>query len=276
LSTSPTISPNVSALQSARTLAVLPARYGAQRFPGKPLADLAGKPVIQHVYERTLKARGLDAAIVATDDARIFDAVVAFGGAAMMTSPSHATGTERTAEVARYLSRAELVLNVQGDEPFVEPASIEALLAALTPTTVSADDRARGRTPARFATLAEPLRDGDLANKNVVKVVTTRGGHALYFSRSPIPSDRGPFPATAARRHVGLYGFRRDALLWYATQSPTPLELAESLEQLRILELGERILVAEAAPSAGIAIDTPEDLERAHAYIASHSGAGVA
>lgn len=245
------------ALQDARTLAVIPARFGSHRFPGKPLAELGGKPVIQHVYERTCRARGLDAAVVATDDGRIFDAVRAFGGEVMMTASGHRTGTERVAEVARACPRAQLILNIQGDEPFVAPESVEALLESLS----------RPGGP-RFATLREPLGDGDLARPHVVKVVTTLAGEALYFSRSPIPWPQGPKPSRSVYRHVGLYGFTRDALLWYAGLEPTPLEGSEGLEQLRILEHGERITVASSSGHT-IAIDTPEDLERARRHLAA-------
>jgi 3-deoxy-manno-octulosonate cytidylyltransferase (CMP-KDO synthetase) len=241
-----------------KSLAVIPARFASTRFPGKPLADLGGRPMIQHVYERTARARGLDAVVVATDDARIYDAVRAFGGVAAMTSSAHRTGTDRVAEVARAreYADAELVLNIQGDEPFVDSQSIEALLGAL---------RAPGGP--RFATLCERLDESDRARPNVVKVVTSLAGEALYFSRAALS---GP-----AHRHVGFYGFRRDALFWFAATAPTPLELAESLEQLRILEHGERMAVALSAGHT-LAIDTPEDLERARARLAREGGGELA
>jgi 3-deoxy-manno-octulosonate cytidylyltransferase (CMP-KDO synthetase) len=244
-----------SAATRVRTLAVIPARYGSQRFPGKPLADLGGKPVIQHVYERTLRARGLDATIVATDDERIAGAVRAFGGRVAMTRSDHKSGTERAAEVARSMPSAELILNIQGDEPFVDPASIEALLLALD-------------APAHpsFVTLREPLDEADSDRPHVVKVVTTLSGDALYFSRAPIPYRRDRLPASVFR-HVGLYGFRREGLLWFASLAPTPLEGSEGLEQLRILEHGGRIFVAEAHGHT-LSIDTPEDLERAKTRLA--------
>lgn len=248
-----------AALRSARTLAVLPARYGSTRFPGKPLAELGGKPVIQHVYERTARARGLDAVVVATDDPRIEEAVRAFGGHVVLTSPAHRAGTDRVAEVAAALPRAEVVLNIQGDEPFVDPRSVEALLSALGE-----------EGGARFATLREALAEADLGNPNVVKVVTDLKGFALYFSRAPIPHRTGPLPASVYR-HVGLYGFRRDALLWFSQLAPTPLEGSEGLEQLRVLENGERMLVVEAAAGHTLAIDTPQDLERARARLRGQS-----
>lgn len=243
-----------AAAQRARVLAVIPARWASRRFPGKPLAELAGRPVIQHVYERATRARTVDAVIVATDDARILEAVQAFGGDAILTAPTHRSGTERVAEVVRALPAVEVAINVQGDEPFVEPDAIDALAAPLL---------APGGP--RITTLREPLDDGDLDNPHVVKVVTDLAGDALYFSRAPIPHRNGRLPASVYR-HVGLYGFRREALLWYADLAPTPLEGAEGLEQLRILEHGGRIRVVDSG-FATLGIDTPRDLERARRRI---------
>jgi 3-deoxy-manno-octulosonate cytidylyltransferase (CMP-KDO synthetase) len=241
----------IPGLERARVLAVIPARYASRRFPGKPLADLGGRPVIQHVYERAARARSLDAVVVATDDPRVLEVVRAFGGTAILTSAAHRSGSERAAEVARSLPAVEVVVNVQGDEPFVEPEAVDALVAPL---------RAEGG-PA-VTTLREALAGPeDLENPHVVKVVTDLAGYALYFSRAPIPHRNGRLPSSVFR-HVGLYGFRREALLWFADLPPSPLEGAEGLEQLRILEHGQRIAVVESRFQT-LSIDTPEDLERA-------------
>ena len=238
-------------LTKARVLAVIPARHASRRFPGKPLADLGGMPVIQHVFERAALAVSLDAVVVATDDPRILDAVRSFGGEAALTSSLHRSGTERVAEVVRGLPSVEVVVNVQGDEPFVEPGAIDALVAPL-----------RAAQGPSFTTLREPLDETrDLCDPNVVKVVTDLSGHALYFSRAPIPHRNGRLPSSV-HRHVGLYGYRREALLWYAALPPTPLEGSEGLEQLRILEHGGRIFVVESRYRT-LSIDTPADLERA-------------
>jgi 3-deoxy-manno-octulosonate cytidylyltransferase (CMP-KDO synthetase) len=240
-----------SDLARARVLAVIPARHASRRFPGKPLADLGGKPIVQHVFERAALATRLDAVVVATDDPRILETVRSFGGLAVLTSPLHRSGTERVAEVVRGLPQVEVVVNVQGDEPFLEPAAIDALVAPLCTEGGPS-----------FTTLREPLDETrDLFDPNVVKVVTDLAGHALYFSRAPIPHRNGRLPCSV-HRHVGLYGFRRQALLWYAGLPHTPLEGSEGLEQLRILEHGGRIFVVES-PFRTLSIDTPADLERA-------------
>jgi 3-deoxy-manno-octulosonate cytidylyltransferase (CMP-KDO synthetase) len=242
-------------LKSAEVLAVIPARYGSHRFPGKPLSDLCGKPVIQHVYERAAQARSVDEVVVATDDHRIFEAVGAFGGQAMMTASTHLSGSERVAEIIRRLPAVKVVINVQGDEPFVEPAAIDALV----------DPLLTAEGPA-VTTLREPLDPArDLSDPHVVKVVTDLHGNALYFSRAPIPHCQGRLPSSV-HRHVGLYGFRRDVLLWYAGLPASPLEGAEGLEQLRLLENGVRIAVLESRFHT-LSIDTPADLERARARL---------
>ena len=209
--------------------------------------------MIEHVYRRTASARGVDAVMVATDDERIVTAVRGFGGIAMMTGSSHRTGTDRIAEVAAHLP-CEIILNVQGDEPLIEPEMIEAVIAPL-----AADPMLE------MSTVCVAIADrDDYANPNVVKVVKDRAGRALYFSRSPIPHLRDvrldPIPTTF--KHIGLYGFRRTFLLKFATLPPTPLEQAESLEQLRALEHGYRIHTVETRHDS-IGVDTPEDLERA-------------
>ncbi len=235
---------------------IIPARYGASRFPGKPLAVLAGKPLVCHVVERAKKAQGVDLVAVATDDERIAAAARRAGARALMTGPA-ATGTDRVAEAARQLTpRPDVVVNLQGDEPLIEPAAIEALLSAMSDPAVE------------MATLARPLGDGELGRPQVVKVVCSASGDALYFSRAPIPYRRaagGPSPL--ARAHVGVYAFREAFLQRFAALEPGRLEQEEALEQLRALERGHRIRVVETS-YGGFGIDTPEDLERAQALLA--------
>jgi 3-deoxy-manno-octulosonate cytidylyltransferase (CMP-KDO synthetase) len=254
-------------------VAIIPARFGSTRLPGKPLSDIHGKPMIQHVHERVCLARGLDRVLVATDDERIAAAVAGFGGEAVMTSSRHATGTDRLAEaVAR--TDATIVVNVQGDEPLVDPAGIEAALRPL-----------REDAGLPMSTLSVPLTDvEEMLSPAVVKVVTDAAGDALYFSRGAIPHVRqGPggdargaaAQAVAqglARRHVGLYVYRREALLRIAALEPAPLEVAEGLEQLRALHHGIRIRVVPVADGGGQAVDTPQDLERVRALLAASRG----
>ena len=233
---------------------VIPARYGSTRLPGKPLADLGGKPVIQHTYERACQA--LDHVMVATDDERVLDAVKAFGGYAVMTRTDHRCGSERVAEVAATLD-VELVVNIQGDEPFIDPLMIEEAVAPLL-----ADSELVMSTLSRAI-----LSEEDLHNPNVVKVATDQQGNALYFSRSLIPYPRHR-EFCQWREHVGLYVYRKEFLLEYVQWPPTPLEQAESLEQLRILEHGFSIRVIETERGRGApCIDTPEDLARAKKYL---------
>jgi len=246
-------------------IAIIPARYASTRLPGKPLVDIAGKPMIVRVAERARQVLSISRVIVATDDQRVFDAVVAHNHEVMMTSPDHRTGTDRLAEVAAKLD-AEIIVNVQGDEPLIEPATIEAAIAPLLadPSIV-------------MSTTAEPIESAeDLTNPNVVKVVTDRDGFALYFSRNPIPFPRGAVQAHGSieaaiaaepdllkpySKHTGMYVYRREFLLSYAKLPPTPLEQSELLEQLRALEHGHRIKVVCVAHRS-IGVDTPEDLER--------------
>ena len=234
----------------AETVIIIPARYGSSRFPGKPLAQLWGKPLIQHVHERASRARSAGRVIVATDDERIARAAAGFGAEVEMTAAGHVSGTDRVAEVAGRIE-AELIVNVQGDEPLIDPASIDAAVEPLA------------RDPSiPMGTLCCPIEElADLANPNVVKVVCDREGFALYFSRLPIPFVRDRGADAARRRHIGLYVYRRGFLLELAGLRPTPLELAERLEQLRALEHGRRIRVVEVG-SASPGVDTPEDLER--------------
>jgi len=227
-------------------VAVIPARYDSTRFPGKALADIGGKPMIEHVYRRAAEAELVDAVVVATDDRRILDAVEAFGGIARLTSGAHRTGTDRVAEIAADLP-ADIIVNVQGDEPLIDPAMISAVV------TPFREDASVQMTTARRA-LTDPE---DLLNPHVVKVVADGRGDALYFSRSAIPNGAG-----AAFVHVGLYAFRREFLLRFAALPQTPLEVAESLEQLRALEHGYRIRTV-VTEHHSIGVDTPQDLERA-------------
>lgn len=247
--------------------AIIPARFASTRFPGKPLADLCGKPMIQWVYERTSLCGSVDRVIVATDDERIAHAVNAFKGDVVMTRADHATGTDRLAEVAEFIDD-ELIVNVQGDEPLIDPAMIDAAVAPML---------ADNSIP--MGTLKTPLTSFDeYHNPNVVKVVTDRQGFALYFSRAPIPYPRDFFadlenlwPELATAKHVGLYVYRREFLLQYPTLPVTPLESQECLEQLRALEHGYRIRVAETG-LVGQGVDTPEDLERVKTILCSGSG----
>jgi 3-deoxy-manno-octulosonate cytidylyltransferase (CMP-KDO synthetase) len=240
--------------------AVIPARYSSTRFPGKALADINGRPMVQHVYERTMRAKLVAEVIVATDDDRIANAVKSFGGRVEMTSRDHETGTDRLAEVAARLN-SEIIVNVQGDEPLIEPAMIDEAIAPL----LNDPEIVMGTLKSRIRNLH------DFLSPNVVKVVADGAGFALYFSRSPLPNFRDKWndlkdEAFASGKllcfkHVGLYVYRRDFLLGYARMAPTVLELAEKLEQLRVLENGYRIRVVETAHES-IGVDTPADLEK--------------
>jgi 3-deoxy-manno-octulosonate cytidylyltransferase (CMP-KDO synthetase) len=235
-----------------KTAIVIPARYASSRLPGKPLLRETGKYLIQHVVERAALARGISAVVVATDDERIAAAVRSFGGRVMMTRADHPSGTDRVAEVARQLD-AELIVNLQGDEPLIEPASLELLA-----------DMLRSDSTCDMATLAVPIRTREQwLNPACVKVVCDASGRALYFSRSPIPFVRDGEPDFAARpanflQHLGLYAYRRAFLLELATLPPEPLESFEKLEQLRVLAIGRRIAVG-IVEQAGLGVDTPAD-----------------
>jgi 3-deoxy-manno-octulosonate cytidylyltransferase (CMP-KDO synthetase) len=232
---------------------IIPARYGSTRFRGKPLADLWGKPIIRHVWERARRSRLADRVIIATDDERIAAAARDFGAEVAMTRADHPSGTDRVAEVARTLD-SEIIVNVQGDEPLIDPGHIDAAVAPLLADLTIP-----------MGTLCCPLEDtADLANPNVVKVVFDRRGFALYFSRLPIPFVRDEHADATRYRHLGLYVYRRDFLLSLADLAPAPLEQAERLEQLRVLEHGHRlrvVIVDRASPG----VDTPADLERLRA-----------
>ena len=255
-------------------VAIIPARFASARLPGKPLSDIHGKLMVQHVYERACHARRVGRVLVATEDDRIAEAVRAFGGEAILTSPDHATGTDRLAEAAAGLD-AEIVVNVQGDEPMLDPATIDAAIEPLL-----------GDSTLPMATLSVPLTEvEEMLSPAVVKVVTNASHHALYFSRSPIPFVRGqgtgdPRSAAAAavkrglaRKHLGLYVYRRATLLGFPTLPKAPLEEAEQLEQLRALYHGIRIHVVPWSGESGVAVDTPEDLERVRFLMAAKPAA---
>lgn len=230
------------------TLCVIPARYASTRLPGKPLADIAGKPMIVRVYEQASRAKRLSGVIAAVDDEQVYEAVVSHGGRAMMTAKNHPTGTDRLAEVAAAHPEAELIINVQGDEPLIEPDLIDALAAVF-----DEDEELQ------MATVKSPMTDGDeMKNPNNVKVVTDKNGYALYFSRSLLPYPREDTGVTVYK-HIGIYAYKRDFLLRYAKMEPTALERTESLEQLRALENGYKIKVIET-DFRFVGVDTPEDL----------------
>jgi 3-deoxy-manno-octulosonate cytidylyltransferase (CMP-KDO synthetase) len=230
-------------MNSNAAVAIIPARFNSTRFPGKPLADIDGKPLIEHVYCRVRQARGIDHIIVATDDVRIRKAVERFGGTAVMTSNDHPSGTDRLAEAAHGLDPDTLVMNIQGDEPMIEPAVIDQAIASA------------GARDAEMVTVMTRLDPSEADDPNRVKVVVDGNGNALYFSRSRIPTKGTTF------LHIGLYGYRVRFLQQFTKLHPTPLEQAERLEQLRALEHGYRIRVVEVE-SESWGIDTPEDLER--------------
>jgi 3-deoxy-manno-octulosonate cytidylyltransferase (CMP-KDO synthetase) len=249
----------------ARTVAIIPARFASQRLPGKPLADICGKPMIQHVVERTRQARLVDEVVVATDDARIMDAVQAFGGRAVMTPSDLLSGSDRIAYVARSMPEAERIVNVQGDEPLIVPAMIDEAVEPLV-----ADARIVVGTLVRKIETPE-----ELLMPSVVKTVLDRDGYCLYFSRSTIPFVRDlPLPDWLGQgvhyKHVGLYVFTREFLLRYAELPATPLESLEKLEQLRILEYGYRIKAVVTIHNS-VSVDTAEDLERVRQLMRGNS-----
>ena len=246
-----------------KVTAVIPARYASTRFPGKPLAEILGKPMIEYVYRRSIAAQTIDRVIVATDDQRIFDAVVAFGGEVMMTRDDHPSGTDRLAEVAAAIE-SDLIVNVQGDEPLIAPQMIDEAVRPLL------DDPA-----IQMGTLCSRIdKLEDYLSPNVVKVACDRHNRALYFSRAPIPHPRD-IPAAelsarlhelGAKRHIGLYVYRREFLLQYPQLVQTPLEILESLEQLRALENGVALYVATTGFGCH-GVDTPQDLQRVEALM---------
>ena len=233
-----------------KILCVIPARYASTRLPGKPLKDVAGKPMICRVYDRASQAKTLSGVVVATDDERILRAVEDHGGRAMMTAKDHPTGTDRLAEVAEAYPDVDLIINVQGDEPLIEPSLIDELGRAFD-----------GDAELQMATVMTPMEDeAEQKNPNNVKVVTDKNGYALYFSRSLLPYPRND-AGTPVYKHIGIYAYRRDFLLAYAKMAPTPLERAESLEQLRALENGYKIKCIRTN-ARFVGVDTPEDLAK--------------
>ncbi|MCI6159519.1 MAG: 3-deoxy-manno-octulosonate cytidylyltransferase [Selenomonadaceae bacterium] len=235
-----------------KVLCVIPARYASTRLPGKPLKDIAGKPMVVRVYERASKAKRVSETLVATDDQRIYDAVLAHGGKAQMTRADHPTGTDRLAEVVASRPDADLIVNVQGDEPLIDPGLIDQLAVCFEQDS-----------DLQMATVKTEISDAaEQKNPNNVKVVTDQDGYALYFSRSLLPYPR--HDGTPVYKHIGIYAYRRDFLLQYAKMPETPLEHAESLEQLRALENGYRIKVVETS-SKFVGVDTEEDLEKVRA-----------
>lgn len=238
-----------------RILGIIPARYASSRFPGKPLVDIQGKSMIRRVYEQASQAGTVERVIVATDDQRIFEHVAGFGGEVLMTSEEHRSGTDRCAEVAARLPEFELVINIQGDEPFIQPEQIDRTVTPLI-----------NNPQAQIATLAKEIHESDkLFNPNIVKVVYSLDGKAMYFSRNPIPyvRDRAPEGWLAVGpfyKHIGLYAFRSEILQQVAQLSPSRLEQMEGLEQLRWLEHGFSIEVSLTELET-IGIDRPEDLE---------------
>ncbi|MFM4648809.1 3-deoxy-manno-octulosonate cytidylyltransferase [Aeromonas bivalvium] len=247
---------------------VIPARYASTRLPGKPLADIAGRPMVQHVVEKALQS-GADRVIVATDDERVRAALAPFAAASgaevCMTSPDHQSGTERLAEVCRHYGFASdtIIVNVQGDEPLIPPAIIRQV----------ADNLAAASAP--MATLSVPILDAEEAfNPNAVKVVTDKDGYALYFSRAPIPWERDSFAVSREQigpwfqRHIGIYAYRAGFIERYVTWAPSQLEQVECLEQLRVLWYGEKIHVAQALAAPPVGVDTQADLDKVRALLA--------
>lgn len=234
--------------------AVIPARYASTRFPGKPLALLRGKPMVQHVHERCVESGAFSRVLVATEDERIARAVRSFGGEVAMTSAGCATGTDRVAEVARQHPGLEVLVNVQGDEPALHPSSLAALAEAFADPAV------------QMCTLVRPLESSERADPAVVKAVVAQSGWALYFSRADVPFRREGGDEPPRWGHLGIYGYRRRALLELAALPPSPLERAECLEQLRALEHGLGILCVQT-PHGSVAVDRPEDVPRAEAAL---------
>jgi 3-deoxy-manno-octulosonate cytidylyltransferase (CMP-KDO synthetase) len=246
---------------SAKVVVVIPARYASTRLPGKPLVPLAGKPMIQRVYERAKLVKRADQVVVATDDERIVKAVRAFGGEARITRPDHRTGTERVAEVAAH-EEGDVFVNVQGDEPLLDPVAVDTAVESLL-----------DEPPASISTVATAIKTpADIMDPNVVKTVLDFDGNALYFSRAPIPwvRDTGSKVQVRHLKHLGLYVFQREALLEYPTLPQGELERIEQLEQLRWLENGWKIRVAEVDHDA-VSVDVPEDVARVEKLLATES-----
>jgi len=231
-----------------KILCVIPARYASTRLPGKPLADIVGKPMIQHVYERSAQATIPQEVVVATDDEKVFQAVQQFGGKVVMTSSEHQTGTDRLAEVASKYAEVDVIINVQGDEPLIDPKVIDELAQEFL-----------NDTALQMASVMSIMDTEDYQNPNAVKVVTDLNNNALYFSRSLLPYPRVAGKANVYK-HIGIYAYKKDFLLKFAKLEPTPLEQSESLEQLRALENGYKIKMIKTK-SKFIGVDSIEDLQ---------------
>ena len=240
-------------------IAVIPSRYASTRLPGKPLVDICGKPMVQHVYERVRQVSLFDEVLVATDDERIVRAVTAFGGNACMTSPDCPSGSDRLIEVASS-HPADIYVNVQGDEPLVEPSSIERLARVMLENP-----------DLQMGTLCYPVSEQQAQNPNLVKVVRAHNGNALYFSRSPIPFLHSGGIAPSYFGHLGMYAYRREFLMNFGNLPWSSLENTEKLEQLRVLQAGIAIRVLEVEPS-GPGVDTPEDLEEVRRILMERAG----
>jgi 3-deoxy-manno-octulosonate cytidylyltransferase (CMP-KDO synthetase) len=238
---------------------IIPARLAAVRLPRKPLLDILGKPMIQWVWENAKRAKTLSEVMVATPDEEIAEVVRAFGGIAVMTSPKHRSGSERLAEVAQTLT-ANIIINIQGDEPLMPPENIDAVARPLI------EDPALP-----MSSLMCPATEEEADKPTVVKVVVDRTGNALYFSRAHIPYPRDPSASTVVYKHLGIYAYRREFLLHYAAMEPTPLEQMEMLEQLRVLENGYRIRMVQVEQTS-IGVDTEEDLHRVRGILAQRRG----
>jgi 3-deoxy-manno-octulosonate cytidylyltransferase (CMP-KDO synthetase) len=242
--------------KKAKVAAIIPARWGSTRFPGKPLHLIAGKPLVQHVWERCREAKRLDEIVIATDDMRIAEAAFEFGADVALTSEKHRSGTDRIAEVAKKMKHLTHVLNVQGDEPLVSAKLLDRLVDSLV------------KTGAEMATAATPFAAGEMVdNPNAVKVLINRQGSAIYFSRSVIPFIRDAGMNFPYLRHQGIYAYSREFLLQLVTWKPTALEVAEQLEQLRAIEHGARIQVL-VTKHASVGVDTPADAEAAARLLA--------
>jgi 3-deoxy-manno-octulosonate cytidylyltransferase (CMP-KDO synthetase) len=245
-----------------KVIGVIPARYHSSRLEGKPLADIHGKPMIQHVYEIARKARRLDSVVVATDDERIAAAVGRFGGRVAMTSPAHASGTDRVAEAAT-ASDAAIVVNIQGDEPLLDPRMIDECINALQDALLEQDGIG-------LATVMKKIGEASYHDANVVKVVRDARGRALYFSRSLVPYPRNRMEPFDVFEHIGLYAYTKECLARLAQLPPARLERIEGLEQLRALENGISIQVVETqCKGALVSVDTPEDLERVRSILSN-------
>lgn len=242
-----------------RSLVAIPARWGSTRFPGKPLHLIAGKPLVQHVWERCQLCKEVDDVVIATDDERIVEAAASFGAKAVLTSSEHPSGTDRIAEAARSYPGHNIVINVQGDEPLISPALIDQLVRSL-----------HARPTVRMITAAAPIIvESQITDPNIVKVVFDLEGESLYFSRSPLPFVRNPGAGARHYRHLGIYGFQREFLFQFVAWPPSMLELTESLEQLRALENGTRlhvVLTEELSPG----VDTPEQAREIESKLLQH------